>query len=269
MTVDTSSAESVLLVLTVGGLMGMFGQGIRAVAGLKSMVDRANAANADVQDEFRAARLIVSLIIGFLAGIAATLATGPANILPHIGELQTLLMLAAAGYAGTDIIESFLSNYLPGGKPKPAGTNTGNPGDDPKKAGGGSGGASNGGGAAPASAQTLTDMSKTLSTLRSNVSVVMASMAIDKTAVARQAVHDVLDDDGFLYPGVDDMTFSGDTLGYTVRPFLSFLQRVAERIGDANHTFTPNMAFAADYVDSTVSKVIDAIADNIDVLTQI
>ncbi len=245
-----SNAEGVLLALTVGGVMGLFGQGIRAVAGLKTMVDAANKQNPDSQDQFRAARLIVSLIIGFLSGIAATLITGVDKILPHLGDIQTLLMLAAAGYAGTDFIESFLSNYLPGGKPNVPNSN------DPVN--------TVDGGTTPASTQALADLTGTLNTLRSNVSLIMTTLPVDKATVARQAVYTVLKGDGKLFPGIDDMTFSGADLGYAPPDFLSFLLKVAKRISDANHRFNPNMAFAIQYVDSTVATVIEAIGKTID-----
>ena len=103
--------------LMLGGLMGLFGQGIRSVVGLKTMVDQANAAGADQQDMFRAARFLVSLLIGFLAGIAATIVVGIQKLIDlKPDDIQLLLGIAAAGYAGADFIEGFMSQYLPGGK---------------------------------------------------------------------------------------------------------------------------------------------------------
>src|SRR5215813_9570125 len=61
---------TVLVDILLAGLMGMLGQGVRAIIGLKTMVDDANAQGVSSADLFRAARLLVSLMIGFIAGIA-------------------------------------------------------------------------------------------------------------------------------------------------------------------------------------------------------
>jgi hypothetical protein len=98
--------------LLLGGLLGLFGQGARAVIGLKTLTDYANGP-APRSDVFDAARLIISLVIGFLAGIAAALTyyaivRGAAV---NLG-LEQLLGFAGAGYIGTDVIESFIVKYF-------------------------------------------------------------------------------------------------------------------------------------------------------------
>src|SRR5262249_13846145 len=110
--------SQVFATILLGGLMGLFGQGIRAVIGLKTMVDYASDQRTSESDLFSAARLIISLVIGFLAGIAATLTLGIKTLMDNAGDLHTLLGIAAAGYAGTDAIEGFISKYLPNGKVK-------------------------------------------------------------------------------------------------------------------------------------------------------
>jgi putative chitinase len=105
----------VIEIILLGGLMGLFGQGIRAIVGLKSMVDQANEKGVSQNELFDAARLLISLVIGFLAGIAATLALGFDKF--ETIQMSLLLGIAAAGYSGTDFIEGFISQYLPGGKP--------------------------------------------------------------------------------------------------------------------------------------------------------
>jgi len=108
--------SQVFATILLGGLMGLFGQGIRAVVGLKTMVDYASDQQTSEYDLFNAARIVISLVIGFLAGIAATLILGIKTLMDDPGNLHTLLGIAAAGYAGTDAIEGFISKYLPGGK---------------------------------------------------------------------------------------------------------------------------------------------------------
>jgi hypothetical protein len=120
-------ASQVIATIMLGGLMGLFGQGIRAIRGLKTMVDDAAASGNDL---FSAARLLISLVIGFLAGIAATLILGVKFVHENAGDAHVLLGIAACGYAGTDFIEGFISKYLPAGRPKPEG----NKADDDKKA---------------------------------------------------------------------------------------------------------------------------------------
>ena len=71
-----SPPASVLTALLLAGLLGMLGQGVRALAGLKKMNDDAGKQDASSADLFIASRLIVSLLIGFLAGIAAALTLG-------------------------------------------------------------------------------------------------------------------------------------------------------------------------------------------------
>jgi hypothetical protein len=106
----TATPTNILMALLLSGLLGMLGQGIRALVGMKKMVQEAAAKDPTSADAFMASRLLVSLMIGFLAGIAAGLALGLKRILAiGDGDIDLLLGIAAAGYAGTDFIEAFLS----------------------------------------------------------------------------------------------------------------------------------------------------------------
>jgi hypothetical protein len=111
-----------LVILVEGALMGLLGQGARAVAGLKSMSDDAKSLGVSSSDLFQAARLFVSLAIGFLVGLAAALIYlmngGPTTQSPF--DWHILLGFAAAGYAGTDFLEAFISKYLAPTAPKTA-----------------------------------------------------------------------------------------------------------------------------------------------------
>jgi len=105
-------ATAVLEILVLGALMGMLGQGARAVVGLKTMTDYANAQGLSSSDLFAAGRLITSLLIGTLVGLASALVyyiSGgtAADISSHV-----LVGWAAAAYAGTDALEGFISQYL-------------------------------------------------------------------------------------------------------------------------------------------------------------
>lgn len=105
------AAGQILVTLLLGGLMGFLGQGSRAVVGLKTMTDDAQAQGVSARDLFHAARLFVSLIIGILVGIAAALIylmSEPTGI----PDWHILLGFAAAGYTGTDFLKGFISKYL-------------------------------------------------------------------------------------------------------------------------------------------------------------
>jgi putative chitinase len=104
------TAGDILGGLMIGGLMGLVGQGARAAVGLKKMNDLASDQELGWSDVFVASRLIVSLVTGFLAGVAAAVAIGIDNI--SNGFTQDMLVkLAAAGYAGTDAIEAFTASF--------------------------------------------------------------------------------------------------------------------------------------------------------------
>lgn len=91
--------------------MGFLGQGARAVAGLKSMSDDAKSIGVSSSDLFQAARLFISLAIGVLVGLAAALIY-LINYPSGSPDSGILLGFAAAGYAGTDFLEAFISRYL-------------------------------------------------------------------------------------------------------------------------------------------------------------
>jgi putative chitinase len=63
-----------LEVLILGALMGILGQGARAVVGLKGKADDAKALDLSPNDLFEAGRLVTSFLIGFLVAVATALA---------------------------------------------------------------------------------------------------------------------------------------------------------------------------------------------------
>jgi hypothetical protein len=70
------SSGQVLEALLAGGILGLAGQGIRSVAGIKKMNDEANSSGKNPIDLFEPSRFLVSLLIGFIAGVLATLGIG-------------------------------------------------------------------------------------------------------------------------------------------------------------------------------------------------
>jgi predicted chitinase len=102
-------AAHVLLVLLLCALMGLLGQGVRAVVGLKGGGTHQQG-SPNQQSEFNAAYLAFSLMLGAIAGILAGLVIGPQNF--NANDIKTLLGIAASGYAGADFIESTYSTFF-------------------------------------------------------------------------------------------------------------------------------------------------------------
>lgn len=106
-----------LEILIIGALMGMLGQGARAVVGLKGMSDDAKALDLSPNDLFEAARLITSFLIGALVGLAAALEYLIQNGGGSLPDPHTLLTWVGFGYIGVDFLEGFIAQYLPQGAP--------------------------------------------------------------------------------------------------------------------------------------------------------
>ena len=95
-------------------VLGAFGQVFRAVAGLKKQADQAAARNKRLSDVFNWKALLVSIIIGAVAGMAGYLGLKYGSIEgADFAKGTTVLGIIAAGYAGTDFIESFAKKWLP------------------------------------------------------------------------------------------------------------------------------------------------------------
>jgi putative chitinase len=117
----SANIANYLGVLLLGGLLGVIGQGVRAIVGLKKMFDQAETQNVGQYDLFLASRLLISLFIGFIAGAAAAFFSaikpgGPIDL-----STSTLTAFAAAGYAGTDFIEGLASRFTTNTGPTPPG----------------------------------------------------------------------------------------------------------------------------------------------------
>lgn len=108
------STQEILLQLTIGGLLGLVGQILRVTVGIKKMNEEAIQKNIQVKRIFETNTLINSLLIGFTAGVLATVSIS--TFKPDFWNnnlKQTILTLIASGYAGTDFIEGFIRKYIP------------------------------------------------------------------------------------------------------------------------------------------------------------
>lgn len=109
--ITEAGAIDILAALALAGLLGMAGQAVRAVGGLKKMSDEAQRRGVRPFDLLVPSRLVISLMIGFVAGMIAAYTLDIRNLIPlKFDNTQFLLGIAAAGYAGTDFLEAFVRN---------------------------------------------------------------------------------------------------------------------------------------------------------------
>jgi hypothetical protein len=115
--VSAVAGPSTLTKLGVGLLLGAAGQGARSIVGLKKTSDEAKAAETSFASQFDGSQLVVSLLIGAIAGLFGALAIW--QKMSNLDNRETLLALVAAGYAGADFTEGFMRNQaLPPATPK-------------------------------------------------------------------------------------------------------------------------------------------------------
>lgn len=118
--------------LALGLLLGATGQGVRVIVGMKKLYDTAANSKQTMEDLFDLRQLVMSFVIGAIAGVCAVFGLW-ATKSPF--DQRSLLGLVAAGYAGADFIEGFLSQWLPGNVQNQQATatqeNNGSAKDDP------------------------------------------------------------------------------------------------------------------------------------------
>lgn len=107
--------QEVILQLLVGGLLGAVGQGIRIIVGMKKLSDDAKQSNVKVSTLIDTSRMLVSLLIGFCAGILAVVSMSnfSEDFFKGPQLKEHLLAIIAAGYAGTDFIEGLIKKHTP------------------------------------------------------------------------------------------------------------------------------------------------------------
>ena len=95
-------------------VLGVFGQGLRAVAGLKKQADEASTNGKKLGEVFDQTTFWTSLLMGAIAGMAGFLGMkyGSADG-ADFSKGTTILGIVAAGYSGADFIEAFAKKYLP------------------------------------------------------------------------------------------------------------------------------------------------------------
>ncbi|HMN44494.1 MAG TPA: hypothetical protein PKE27_07980 [Povalibacter sp.] len=110
-------------IIALGAVLGAIGQAARGIVGWKKVFDEAQSLHTSAREIFSPSRLVVSLLVGAVAGVLATLTLvdDPAKLVDGQSSVQFkqfLLALVATGYAGTDFIEGFVRNrYSPAATP--------------------------------------------------------------------------------------------------------------------------------------------------------
>ncbi|NLB88104.1 MAG: hypothetical protein GX790_02595 [Syntrophomonadaceae bacterium] len=96
----------VTVFILLGAILGSAGQCLRVIVGLKKCNDNADK-DCKLKDWFDSKQLLISLIIGSVAGII-----GAVTLLGEPVDKQVLITLITIGYAGTDFIEGFMKKKL-------------------------------------------------------------------------------------------------------------------------------------------------------------
>lgn len=112
------ATSEILLQLIIGGILGLVGQMLRFLVGYKKLNEEAAQVGLTASDMFQTNRFVISLIIGFVAGIIGILSLSDFStgfFLTNVKE--TVMTLIGIGYAGTDFIEGFIKKYIPGNDP--------------------------------------------------------------------------------------------------------------------------------------------------------
>ena len=101
--------DILLTQILLGGVLGTVGQGIRVVVGLKKTHDTAQDKNKSFSEVFETSQLVISLIIGFVAGVLAYISIVGFDV--DLVDTSVITTLIGSGYAGTDFIEGFMKKY--------------------------------------------------------------------------------------------------------------------------------------------------------------
>src|SRR5690606_20794039 len=105
-TEEEMTAQFIVMNVLAGGLLGLLGQGVRVIAGLKKASE-----DNKLADVFVANKLLVSLLIGFVSGGWAMLSMAGREAVA-LGGGNAGFAIVAAGYAGTDFIEAFMKKHV-------------------------------------------------------------------------------------------------------------------------------------------------------------
>jgi hypothetical protein len=98
----------VFMFVALGTLLGLLGQILRVIVGIKKEIEQTTINGKTLRDSFDSIRLVISLMIGGLAG-----GLGAITLLGTELNRELLLTLVAIGYSGADFIEGFVRKRTP------------------------------------------------------------------------------------------------------------------------------------------------------------
>ena len=99
--------------LVLGGILGMIGQGLRVIVGLKKLYDALEMTTDGGPSKFDSRRLWLSLFIGFIAGsFGMILKIDYEAVSTMVMNKEFMISIVAIGYMGVDFIEGVMKNYL-------------------------------------------------------------------------------------------------------------------------------------------------------------
>lgn len=94
-----------------GMLFGAVGQGIRTIPGFVNLKHERLTGGRRADDDFNATSLVVSLLLGAVAGAIAALTMNEKLMVPKV-TIDTVLGVIAAGYTGADFIQGFIGKHF-------------------------------------------------------------------------------------------------------------------------------------------------------------
>jgi hypothetical protein len=101
--------------ILAGGLLGILGQGIRTIIGIKKLqgANELKIADGKNAEPLTAGRIILSLFIGLIAGgIGILVKTRGDFATIDFKSTDFIIAMIAVGYSGTDFIEGIMKNYF-------------------------------------------------------------------------------------------------------------------------------------------------------------
>jgi len=106
-------SSQTLTFILLGALLGAAGQGARAIVGLKKEIVAARSSGKKVGEWFDGRELLLSFVLGAVAGVLAAIW----QYEPNVQITRSLLLgFAGAGYAGADFISGLMDKWIPATK---------------------------------------------------------------------------------------------------------------------------------------------------------
>lgn len=107
--------QAMLVCVILSFILGVFGQGIRVIAGLKKQSDESVGTGKSISQDFNNSKFQISLFIGGISGVGAFFSyfVNDNSVLSDMAKFPIISGILAAGYAGADFIEAFVNKYIP------------------------------------------------------------------------------------------------------------------------------------------------------------